>query len=129
VNADGFRRLALTMPEASEEAHMGHPDFRVCRKIFATLGYPDEGWGMVALTPEQQEGFVADHPDVFVPVKGGWGARGATNVRLRAATVPVLRVAMAAAWRNATEARSRGRARKPPSRSPSARRRRAGKKP
>jgi hypothetical protein len=129
VTPDAFRRLALAMPEASEGAHMGHPDFRVCRRIFATLGYPDGDWGMVALTPEQQEGFVADHPDVFTPVKGGWGAKGATNVRLSAATAPVLRVALAAACRNAVEARSRGRARKPTSRSPSARRRPAGRKP
>ena len=28
------------MPEATEGAHMGHPDFRVRGKIFATLGYP-----------------------------------------------------------------------------------------
>ena len=34
---------------------MGHPDFRVKAKIFATLGYPDAGFGMVKLTPEQQE--------------------------------------------------------------------------
>src|SRR5262245_47259746 len=36
-----FRRLALGLPEASEVGHMGHPDFRVGGKIFATLGYPD----------------------------------------------------------------------------------------
>ena len=32
---------------------MGHPDFRVAGKIFATLG-PGEAWGMVKLTPAQQ---------------------------------------------------------------------------
>ena len=37
---DAFRRLALGMPEATEGAHMEHPDFRVRGKIFATLGYP-----------------------------------------------------------------------------------------
>ena len=129
MTPDGFRRLALAMPEASEEAHMGHPDFRVGGRIFATLGYPDEGWGMVALTPDLQEAFVTAEPQVFVPVKGAWGARGATNVRLRPAKAQTLRIAMAAAWRCATESRSRGKARKPTSRSPSARRRPAGKKP
>src|SRR5206468_9304921 len=58
MTPEGFRRLALRMPEASESAHMGHPDFRVRGKIFATLSYPDESWGMVKLTPEQQEAFV-----------------------------------------------------------------------
>lgn len=100
MTVDGFRRLALGMPEASEGAHMGHPDFRVRGKIFATLGYPDEGWGMVKLTPEQQEAFISAEPGVFVPVKGGWGRRGATNVRLRTAKTRSLRVALAAAWRN-----------------------------
>jgi hypothetical protein len=96
----GFRRLALSMPEACEVGHMGHPDFRVRGKIFATLCYPDADWGMVKLTPEQQEAFVAAEPAVFVPVKGGWGRRGATNVRLRQAKARSLRVALAAAWRN-----------------------------
>ncbi|HSB61744.1 MAG TPA: MmcQ/YjbR family DNA-binding protein [Vicinamibacteria bacterium] len=100
MTRDGFRRLALSMPEAAEAGHMGHPDFRVRGKIFATLGYPDEGWGMVKLTPEQQEAFVSAEPAVFAPVKGGWGRRGATGVRLRPAKTASLRVALATAWRN-----------------------------
>jgi hypothetical protein len=100
VTADEFRRLALSLPEAAELAHMGHPDFRVGGKIFATLGHPDEGWGMVKLTIEQQRRFVRDEPDVFAPVSGGWGRRGATNVNLAAATDDALRPALVAAWRN-----------------------------
>lgn len=80
---------------------MAHPDFRVYGKIFATLGYPDELWGMVKLTPEQQEAFVDSHPAVFVPVKGGWGVRGATSVRLKAASRRTLGPALETAWRNA----------------------------
>jgi len=100
MTPDGFRRLALGMPEASEVGHMGHPDFRVRGKIFATLGYPDDSWGMVKLTPEQQEAFVSAEPEVFAPVKGGWGRRGATIVRLRPAKTRSVRVALAVAWRN-----------------------------
>ncbi len=100
MTVGGFRRLALAMPEASEVGHMGHPDFRVGGKIFATLGYPDESWGMVKLTPEQQEAFVSAEPKVFVPVKGGWGRKGATNVHLGSAKARSLRVALATAWRN-----------------------------
>lgn len=79
---------------------MGHPDFRVRGKIFATLSYPDASWGMVKLSPEQQEAFVSAEPAVFAPVKGGWGRRGATNVRLRLAKTRSVRVALATAWRN-----------------------------
>lgn len=53
-----FRSIALSMEEASEGAHMGHPDFRVGGEIFATLGYPDAGSGVVILTAEEQEEFV-----------------------------------------------------------------------
>ena len=37
MTLQGFQRLALSMPEASEGSHMGHPDFRVRGKVFATL--------------------------------------------------------------------------------------------
>ena len=72
---------------------------REFRRI-ATLGYPRSGWGMVKLTPEQQELFVRTEPAVFAPVKGGWGRGGATNVRLRTARKGALREALITAWRN-----------------------------
>ena len=74
MTADKFRNLALSLPEACESAHMGHPDFRVGGKIFATLG-PDEEWGMVKLTPEKQASFLRAEPDVFRPASGAWAAR------------------------------------------------------
>jgi hypothetical protein len=101
VTLDGFREMALAFPEAFESEHMGHPDFRVRGgKIFATL-WPKEGWGVLLLTPDQQEGFVAASPAMFVPVKGGWGLRGATHVILEKASRRTLKVALAVAWRNA----------------------------
>jgi hypothetical protein len=100
MTVDAFRRLALRMPGAVEAGHMGHPDFRVGGKIFATVGYPTGEWAMVKLTAEQQEAFCAAGPSVFVPVKGKWSAGGATNVRLRPAKAPEVRVALMTAWRN-----------------------------
>lgn len=100
MTADQFRQIALSFPEASESAHMDHPDFRVRGKIFATLGYPKKGWGMVKLSPEQQNEFVKSVPAVFVPAKGEWGRRGATTVHLRTAKKAALRVALVAAWSN-----------------------------
>ncbi len=108
MTVEAFRRLALGLPEASEVGHMGHPDFRVGGKIFATLGYPDDGFAMVKLTLEQQEAFVTAEPAVFAPVKGGWGLRGATNVRLRPAKTGSVRLALAAAWRNVAPRRLAG---------------------
>ena len=99
MTADEFRGLALALPEAVEAAHMDHPDFRVRGKIFATLG-PGEAWGMVKLNAEQQACFIAESPDVFQPIAGGWGLRGATRVHLEAATERPVREAMIVAWRN-----------------------------
>jgi hypothetical protein len=79
---------------------MQRPDFRVGGKIFATLGYPDEHWAMVKLSPKEQERLVRSYPDVFSPSKGAWGRKGSTSVRLKAATAPMMREALVAAWRN-----------------------------
>ncbi len=117
VTSAAFRRLALALPESVEVGHMGHPDFRVRGRIFATLGHPDDGHAMVKLTPAQQEALLRAEPDVFAPVPGAWGRGGATHVRLRAARVASLRLALAAAWRNvaprALVARDEQRARAP----------------
>lgn len=97
MTIDDFRRIALSLPETSESAHMGHPDFRVRGKIFATI-WPAEEWGMVKLSPEQQQEFIHDEPSVFVPVKGGWGRQGATHVLLQKADAAAVRRALVAAW-------------------------------
>ena len=99
MTANEFRSLALELPEASEAAHMGHPDFRVRGKIFATLG-PNGDWGMVKLTPVEQASFVASEPGVFQPFGGAWGRRGSTKVCLAAADELIVRQALIAAWRN-----------------------------
>jgi hypothetical protein len=101
MTADDFRKLALALPEARESAHMQHPDFRIGKRVFATLHYPDVEFGMVKLTPLQQSQFVAAYPKAFEPVPGGWGLRGATRVRLKAATRKALAPALFEAWRNA----------------------------
>lgn len=100
MTEDGFRRLALAHPEAIESAHMGHPDFRVGGKIFATLGSPDAKHGMVKLTHEQQELFMRVQPAAFTPAKGAWGRAGSTLVVLQRVDAATLRDALAAAWRN-----------------------------
>jgi hypothetical protein len=107
MTPEDFRRLALDLPGATESSHMRHPDFRVHGKVFATLGYPDQLWGMVKLTPDQQRAFVQSDGVAFVPVKGAWGERGCTNVRLSKAREALLQEAIAAACSNVPEARKR----------------------
>jgi hypothetical protein len=107
MTANDFRRLALKLPEAVEAKHMDHPDFRVGGKIFATLGYPAAGWGMVKLTPEQQHYFSRENPKTFAPVKGAWGRKGATTILLESAKKVVVEKALRAAWMNTAPKRLR----------------------
>jgi hypothetical protein len=100
MSENRFRKVALGLPETIEGAHQGHADFRVGKRILATLGYPDESWGMVKLTPEQQSMLVEAEPEIFRPVPGGWGKHGATNVRLAKADVKTLQSALGMAWHN-----------------------------
>jgi len=100
MTADDFRRLALSMHDAIEGAHMGHPDFRANGRIFATLHAGDET-GMVKLTPDEQRELLRTHPKMFEPSSGAWGRQGCTNVRLAAADRATLRTAMTLAWEQA----------------------------
>jgi hypothetical protein len=124
MTSDEFRTLALSMPEAIEASHMGHPDFRVRHsdtktRIFASLFVPfddEDGreWAMVKLTSEQQRECCKSNPTIFRPVAGGWGEQGATQIRLDAAgesskggrsSNQAIRSAVIAAWRNAAPKR------------------------
>jgi hypothetical protein len=98
-------RLVLSLDGATEGAHGGHADFRAGGKVFASLGYPGKDWGMVKLLPEQQQMLVAAEPAMFVPVKGTWGLRGATSVRLAAVDTRTMRSALTMAWQNVTTAK------------------------
>jgi hypothetical protein len=98
MTAADFRRIALSLDGAEEGSHMGAIDFRVGGRIFATLASVKEGFGNLMLTPEVQAAFVADAPDVFLPVAGGWGRMGATHIRLAKANRDILTGALRTAW-------------------------------
>ena len=100
MTAAEFRVAALKVDGATESAHMNHPDFRVKGKIFASLGYPDKGWGMVKLTPMQQRSFMKEAPEMFFPCAGAWGKAGSTSVSLALARKRILAKALRAASQN-----------------------------
>ena len=100
MTADAFRRLALSLPETTEQSHMGHPDFRVRGKIFATLGYPDATKAVVRITSAQQDMLSRAEPEAFAPVPGAWGARGATIITLKKARKAATLDALLMAWKN-----------------------------
>jgi hypothetical protein len=99
MTANDFRRLALSLPGAEEGSHMGSADFRVGGRIFATLASQEQGYGNLMLPPEVQAGFVAEQPDIFLPIAGGWGRSGSTHIRLAEATEDLMAGALRTAWK------------------------------
>ena len=76
---------------------------------------------------EQQSAFIAERPDLFLPVHGGWGRMGITHIRLAEADEDTLTGALHTAWklrveknRKSGKKRSASSTRKPPARSKSA---------
>lgn len=99
MNSSDFRRIALSLEGAEEGSHMGAADFRVGGRIFATLAAERHGYGNLMLNPEHQAAFIADQPDVFLPVAGTWGRNGATHIRLAVSSSDTLAGALRCAWR------------------------------
>ena len=107
MDANDFRRIALSLEGAEEGSHMGSPDFRVGGRIFATLAAQKLGYGNLMLTREQQAGFVAERPDLFLPIAGGWGRMGMTHIRLAEANEDLLAGALRTAWKLRMEKNAR----------------------
>ena len=127
MTASVFRRIALSFEGAEEGSHMGATDFRVDGRMFATLASVKEGYGNLMIDLEQQAAFIAERPDLFVPVHGGWGRMGITHIRLAEADEDTLTGALHTAWklrveknRKSGKKRSSSSTRKPPARSKSA---------
>src|SRR5215472_2206049 len=112
MDAEDFRRIALSLPGAEEGSHMGAPDFRVGGRIFATLASQSKGYGNLMLTPEQQSAFVEELPEVFVPIAGGWGRMGATHIRLDLANEDLLAGSLRTAWKLRLEKNVKSRSKK-----------------
>jgi hypothetical protein len=93
-----FRRIALSFPNTEESSHMGQPDFRVGGHIFATLASQKQGYGNLMLTPDLQQSFLEDQPEIFLPIAGGWGRMGMTHIRLKPASEDILHGALLAAY-------------------------------
>jgi hypothetical protein len=107
MTAADFRRIALSLEGAEEGSHMGAVDFRMGGRIFATLASVKEGYGNLMLTPELQTEFIAERPDLFLPIHGGWGRMGRTHIRLAVADEDSLRGALHSAWKLRTEKNSK----------------------
>ncbi|QEH32223.1 hypothetical protein OJF2_06920 [Aquisphaera giovannonii] len=114
MDADDFRELAIGFDDVEEGAHMGAADFRVGGRIFATLAHGHLGLGNLMLSPELQRSLIAEAPDVFLPVSGGWGRQGATHIRLAEASPEQLLHGLRLAWNLRVQKNARSGKRKAP---------------
>lgn len=101
-----FRKIALSHTDTIESQHVGHPDFRIGGKIFASLGAPDDQWAMVKLTPAQQQVYLDSDSTAFQPCSGAWGRQGYTNIKLADVQAAVVRTAIALAIENVFKGKS-----------------------
>jgi hypothetical protein len=99
MTADEFRALALSFPQAVEGSHFDTADFRVGKKIFATLRESDGG-AVLKLSPDEQQLLMETGRGIFVPIKGSWGLKGWTQIILEQADAETVRHAMAFAWKS-----------------------------
>ena len=107
MTAADFRRIALSLEGVEESSHMGAADFRVGGRIFATLAAEAKGYGNLMLSPEQQALFLADAPELYLPIAGGWGRMGMTHIRLVVATEDTMHGALHTAWKARVEKNTR----------------------
>jgi hypothetical protein len=111
MTAADFRRIALSLEGVEEVSHAGLPAFRVGGRRFASLASQAAGYGNLTLTPELQAEFVQEAPEIFLPIRGGWGRMGHTHIRLAAASEDVLTGALRTAWKLRVEMNARTRKR------------------
>src|SRR5881227_3537297 len=95
MTSEQARRLALSLPEASEQDHHGRPSFRVAGRIFATLW--DSGHVNVMLDEPGIRTAVQRSPALCAEV--WWGKRlAAVRVDLALADEALVRELLADAW-------------------------------
>ncbi len=81
VSIDILRNIALSFPEATEEAHFEKTSFRVNKKIFAT--YDDiKKRACIKLSEIDQDVFSSADKSIIYPVDNKWGKQGWTLIEM-----------------------------------------------
>jgi hypothetical protein len=93
VTAAQIRKLALSFPEAEESSHFDVVDFRVRKKIFATIHPGGKTGVLLRLDPDQRAALAASDPATF-QLRGT-----ALQVVFARLTVAAYRQLLEQAWR------------------------------
>jgi hypothetical protein len=95
VKISEVRRLALLLPEATEEPHHHLSSFRVQGKIFATVA-PDGSFINVFVDDEQRDLMVTVDPKAYESLT--WGKTAYLHVHVAAAQARDMKALLRAAW-------------------------------
>lgn len=95
MNIREVRRLALALPEATEQPHFELTSFRVNNKIFATAA-PDGSYMNVFVDDQLREMMATVDPKAYEAK--WWGKIGYLHVRLAKAKARDVKTLLHAAW-------------------------------
>jgi hypothetical protein len=96
VTVATVRKLALAMPLAVESSHFDVADFRVGKKIFATIHPGGKAGALLRLDPDLVQGLAEAEPGTFERVGAGGRALKVVFARVERAQYAHL---LAQAWR------------------------------
>ena len=106
VTIETFRQMALSLPDSFELPHFEKTSFRINlpdrqagKKIFATLA-EEKSIAMLTLSLIDQSVFCSFDKAVIYPVAGAWGTKGYTYINLKKIKKPMLKDALACAYKN-----------------------------
>lgn len=105
VSISAARKILLSLPETEEKAHMGHPDFRVGNRVFASLWPKKKKIAVVKLSIANQTALLQMDPEAYS--LNGWSRQGWTNVHLDKMTPTRFRAIAKESWSAVAAAKKR----------------------
>ncbi|MFY9307423.1 MAG: MmcQ/YjbR family DNA-binding protein [Bacteroidia bacterium] len=97
ISINTFRKLALSLPEATELPHFEKTSFRVAKKIFATLDIKSN-MACIKLSEIDQSVFTAFDSATIYAVPNKWGKQGWTYIELKKVRKDILTDALKTAY-------------------------------
>lgn len=101
ISAIEIRKLALELPDATEQPHFEKTSFRVKKKIFLTLDEKNNT-AVAKLSEADQSIFCETNKTVIYPVPGAWGKRGWTIIEIKKVKKIVFRAMLMASFDQVT---------------------------
>lgn len=98
MTPDAFVAVASGLALVKATTVMGSVRLAVSGKTFATVGWPQAGWAVVRLTPDDQRGLMT-LSNALTPERGRRGGRGVTLVCLAKIDELAANRLLVAAWR------------------------------